>query len=99
MIDADALMQAMYHRAFVTDGGTMWQSGYWVRYRAIEQVVEDQPTIELERPTGHWIKVDDAYNRISGRCSKCGWVSHLYEDDVVGMDFCPNCGAKMEEGK
>lgn len=52
------------------------------------------PTIE-ERKTGKWIEVEDFYNRISGRCSVCGWEAHMYEDDVVGMDFCPNCGADM----
>ena len=45
LIDADALHDAMYHRAFETDGDTMWQSGCCVRYRAIEQVHESQPTI------------------------------------------------------
>ena len=55
LIDADALMKAMYHRAFETDGDTMWQSGCWVRYRAIEQVIKEQPTIEPERKTGEWI--------------------------------------------
>lgn len=52
-IDADVLMKAMYHRAFETDGDTMWQSGCWVRYRAIEQVIKEQPTIE--RKTGEWL--------------------------------------------
>ena len=46
LIDADALMRAMYERAFETDGDTMWQSGCWIRYRAIEEVVKEQPTIE-----------------------------------------------------
>lgn len=45
LIDADALHDAMYNRAFETDGDTMWQSGCWVRYRAIEQVHDSQPTI------------------------------------------------------
>lgn len=43
---------------------------------------------------GHWIEVDD--DRISGICSECGWEAHLYEDDVVGMPYCPNCGARMD---
>ena len=42
---------------------------------------------------GKWINIDDKYNRISGRCSECGWEAHMYEDDVVGMDYCPNCGS------
>lgn len=45
LIDADKLHKATYHRAFETDGDTMWQSGCWVRYRAIEQVQDSQPTI------------------------------------------------------
>ena len=60
-----------------------------------ETLKEVQPTIE-ERKNGKWIEVEDFYNRIRGRCSVCGWEAHMYEDDVVGMDYCPNCGAKME---
>lgn len=45
LIDADRLHESMYHRAFETDGDTMWQSGCWVRYRAIEQVQESAPTV------------------------------------------------------
>lgn len=62
-IDANALMQAMYHRAFETDGDTMWQSGCWVRYRAIEQVVKEQPTLE-EPKTGSILCKDCLYARI-----------------------------------
>ena len=49
----------------------------------------------VERKRGKWIDVDDDFNIISGSCSACGWQAHLYEDDVVGMNFCPNCGADM----
>lgn len=59
----------------------------------MNQVMAASP-IELERKIGRWIVVDD--DLISGRCSVCGWEAHLYEDDVVGMEYCPNCGAKME---
>lgn len=59
----------------------------------VREIIDEQP----ERKKGHWIRVDD--DRISGRCSVCGWESHLYEDDVVGMNFCPNCGAKLEGEK
>jgi hypothetical protein len=58
--------------------------------------LRELPSAQPERKTGKWIEVNDAYNRISGRCSVCGWESHLYEDDVVGMDYCPNCGARLE---
>lgn len=55
---------------------------------------EDCPLHECK--TGKWIVMDDMDDRISGICSVCGWEAHLYEDDVVGMDFCPNCGARLE---
>ena len=45
---------------------------------------------------GKWIKIDDPDDTISGKCSVCGWEAHLYEDDVVGMPYCPNCGTPLE---
>ncbi len=63
--------------------------------RTMVHILEEMPSAEPERKTGKWIEVDDYYNRISGRCSICGWEALLYETDVVGMDFCPNCGADM----
>lgn len=47
-----------------------------------------------DRQQGEWIEVDDV--SISCRCSVCGWEAHLYEDDVYGMPYCPNCGAHMK---
>ena len=46
------------------------------------------------RPQGEWIEVDDYFIRC--KCSICGWESHKYEDDVYGMSYCPNCGARMK---
>ena len=59
------------------------------------EYVKQLPSVHPDQKVGKWIVMDD--DRISGRCSVCGWEAHLYEDDVVGMDYCPNCGAKMEE--
>ena len=58
-----------------------------------QKIISDLPS--APQRTGHWIDLSDS-NLISGRCSACGWESYLYEDDVVGMDFCPHCGARME---
>ena len=53
--------------------------------------ITDVPTaIEAE---GEWIEVDDSL--ISCKCSICGWESHMHEDDVYGMPYCPNCGTDM----
>lgn len=55
-------------------------------------------TISEERPQGEWIEVEDTETKINGYCSNCGWESKLYEEDILGMPFCPNCGAKMKGG-
>ena len=96
-IDADALMRAMYHRAFETDGDTMWQSGCWVRYRAIEQTVKEQPTIEPERKTGKWIDAvipNDNGGLPVQVCDQCNTFFPLAYTGG-GHRFCPNCGADM----
>ena len=102
LIDADKLMKAMYHRAFETDGDTMWQSGCWVRYRAIEQVVKEQPTVEPERKKGEW-QITDAYPH-NVYCSVCHkrfaqtqWA--IWEDGTLPRNFCSNCGADMRGGE
>lgn len=85
LIDAYALMAEM-HNIILEDGEDR---------RTFYEVIERQPTIEPQRMRGKWVEVNDNYNRISGKCSVCGWESHMYEDDVVGMNFCPNCGCQM----
>lgn len=89
-IDADALERDGWQmsRTVQIDKKTMeWQT----------RKPTDFPTIEPQKMRGHWIDVSDNYNRIRGRCSVCGWEAHMYEDDVVGMNYCPNCGADMRE--
>ena len=84
LIDGDALIEQLMKEPKVGR----------LSFEAVLNVVKNMEPIE-ERKIGKWIEVDDAYNRIRGRCSLCGWEAHMYEDDVVGMDYCPNCGADM----
>ena len=66
--------------------------------KSIEELIADLPSVQ-ERKKGHWIEVnDDEDITINGKCSVCGWESHLYADDVAGMPYCPKCGASMTEG-
>lgn len=76
------------------DMGKIEHQGLWHYEQALTEIKEMLET-EPQRIRGHWIDVSDNYNRISGICSVCGWEAHMYEDDVVGMDYCPNCGAWM----
>lgn len=87
LIDADALMKAMYHRAFETDGDTMWQSGCWVRYRAIEQVIREQLSVDaVEVVRCKDCKFFDRGTDEDGKLFfKClGWVYGGTSED----DFC-----------
>ena len=77
----------------------MYRMGTDSNKKRLDEWINNLPSAQPERNRGYWIEVDDHYNRISGRCSVCGWESHMYEDDVVGMDFCPNCGARLQEGE
>ena len=47
-----------------------------------------------ERIKGHWIEHDDGL--VACECSVCHEKYNLYEEDVFGRNFCPNCGAEME---
>lgn len=50
---------------------------------------------QSEQKKGKWIEDDDYIVR--GTCSCCGWKAIVDETDVVGMPFCPKCGAEMGE--
>lgn len=97
LINADALMKSMYHRAFETDGDTMWQSGCWVRYRAIEQAVKEQPTVDAHPVRhGHWIHdgLDIPHGVDWMHCSECGKRDKYCPAAMT--NYCPNCGARMD---
>ena len=85
-IDADAIV---YDFGEIDDGQYKRTELYLTN-----EAIAKQPTIDAE-PVRHgkWIEVEDSMIRC--RCSVCGWESHLYEDDVYGMPYCPNCGAYM----
>jgi len=48
----------------------------------------------IEAKHGRWLDGDG--HQITGICSVCGFESHLYENDVAGMNYCPNCGVDMQ---
>ena len=57
--------------------------------------IHEAPTIEPERKKGKWID-----NHTT--CSECGWqmIDDVIESpNIVGFNFCPNCGAEMTEGE
>ena len=69
LIDADALIERMYHDAFETDTDMQkWDSGCWIRYKLFENAIDDAPTIDA---VSEWIP-----------CSK-RLPSNFSEDETV----------------
>lgn len=48
---------------------------------------------------GHWEVSDEPFEKF--KCSVCGGACWYYDyyGDVATSRFCPNCGAKMDEGE
>ena len=50
---------------------------------------------------GHWIEKDlDNFRKVECSCSICGWSGVENYDsyvDIHDFEFCPYCGAKMDE--
>ena len=61
------------------------------RYDTLKRMLEEL----TERKRGEWIEINDGL--VKGYCSQCGWLSYYYENEIIGMNYCPNCGADMRE--
>ena len=59
--------------------------------RKLLEEINKVPSAEPERKKGEWIPVESP--TVNGKCSECGYESLLYENDVYGEHYCPNCGA------
>lgn len=56
---------------------------------------------EQEPKTGHWVEKDGFDGDVYYDCSECGesWTTIEGTPWQNGMDYCPNCGAKMAESE
>ena len=106
LIDAYELEREMYRKCMDTDeeiekGRAKWDSGLWIRYKVFEEAITLAPRVDAEPVRhGHWC-VTQAYPHTI-YCSECfqrfaqaHWA--IWEDGSLPRDYCPNCGAKMDE--
>ena len=60
---------------------------------AFRSLIDKMPTVDAVRH-GHW-KVEEWINTIF--CSECGNSWHIMDNDTETFNYCPNCGARMDE--
>lgn len=63
--------------------------------------LKNMPTVEAEPVRhGHWIDVTDLDSPdYEFACSECYYRNFERVMDAVAWNYCPNCGAKMDERK
>ena len=88
LIDADALLE----KSYCISPATM-SNPYGGPLVVNEEDIEDAPTIIWPRQA-KWIDVNpDEYLDARMKCSNCNHI----EMPIVTWNYCPYCGAKMEE--
>jgi hypothetical protein len=85
-ISRQAVEDAMYDATRAMD----------LNYGQIMDYIDNLPSVTPIEPKGHWIDITNKNKTvIAVRCSCCE-KSPKY---AIKSDYCPNCGAKMEEVK
>lgn len=70
-----------------------WKNRTNIAFRECLDVIQFFPKVDAEPVKhGHWIKLD--YNTF--HCKLCGTTFMLIQG-ISNMNYCPNCGAKMDE--
>jgi hypothetical protein len=62
----------------------------------IIETLEEVPAVEPKR--GEWEHLWDAPDgTYKGRCTRCGLVHYFIESHDSQYNFCPSCGARMND--
>lgn len=57
--------------------------------------VRQIPSVTPQQKTGRWVYELEDWNKWT--CSECGWSKRADVHVRLGYNYCPNCGARMEE--
>lgn len=90
LIDADALAK------FIDYGHLNDPNENLYSENDIREMIDMMPTIHPVKH-GHWIEIDTQYVDET-KCSVCGVIEY-FNKGWKRFNYCPNCGAKMDEVK
>lgn len=113
LIDADALRKAV--NDFYDNSFEGIVSSDLIKYaQVVDDFIDNAPTIE-ERPKGKWIWEEEWLKSNTAHPAECqyaGWVcNQCHEfptdddfkweeiDEKPQFEYCPNCGARMEDAQ
>jgi len=67
----------------------------------LEEIILQLPPVTPQQKTGHWIEKDGFDGDVYYDCSACGESFCLIDGTPTDnlYNYCPNCGAKMEESE
>lgn len=94
LIEADELRNRFQNLSY--DDWNQGISTSWAEaYSEFADMIDDMPTVEAEPVRhGHWKKL---YTN-NYKCSVCGsWWTDNGDTYLIEFNYCPNCGAKMDE--
>ena len=101
LIDADKLLEYKFVRDVEFSPPTdiayeLWEQGW---NDALDTVINEAPTVDAEPVRhGYWTNISiSVTGNSSAECSLCGTVVHDTFADVNRINYCPNCGAKMDD--
>lgn len=95
LIDADATMREFAEFVKASNNSDFAKVPTW---NDAVSLLGSAPTIDPVK-RGRWVKAERdgclTYSESYKQCSECGKVTFLAEK----MNYCPNCGARMQEGE
>ena len=99
LINADKWAQYYSEERNRTPVANDYEAGQNDALDRVDTWLEEQPTIEAAPVVhGRWEEVDDVWGDVHYRCSACDYEWFLEDGTPAenGMNYCPNCGAKMD---
>lgn len=79
----------------IVSGANSREHQAWYKAEDIYKALEGVPTAKPKR--GEWIIEKTCNNNYNYRCSYCNWYERHDYPDVKPYNYCPNCGADMQE--